>query len=319
MRFISTPQNFTPIEQGLVFAFTTDSDIPASVVAEIVACSDDSVVATLRLHNITSGEVDIAPYIAPFAERRPSKSAMSSLCEAPTASYKVRVDNVESDRVVVSLNRSDVLRPAVVTTMPQQRRLAYGECDEVLLFVEEGSLVEIAMDSNTGESVYFSEVSASGALLFTVAAADFGTESKEIYVQVSCNGDEVASLNYNIVAPSERGVRLAWLSSEGSIERYSFPVSHSMTLNAERERVGDGEILRTVVCRSESRLEIASRYEPRATIAALSEIVASSRVWLVADEDVEVDVVTATTTQNLFGEPSAVELSLRLWQKEEAL
>ena len=136
---------------------------------------------------------------------------------------------------------------------------------------------------------------------------------------VLCDGGEVASLCYNIVAPSGRGVRLAWLSSEGSIERYTFPVTHSITLNAERERVGDGEILRTVACRSESRLEVASRYEPRATIAALSEIVASSRVWLVAEEDIEVDVVTATTTQGLFGEPSAVVLSLRLWQREEAL
>lgn len=318
MRFTSTPQNFTPIEQGLVFAFTTDNSTPATVVVEIVDCSDESVIATLRLHNVTTAEVDIAPYIAPFAERKPLKSSTSTLQEAPTALYKVRVDDVESAELLVSLNRSKVVAPAVATTMSSQRRLACGECDELLLFAEEGSDLEIVMSTDTGEELRLEKVS-SGAEMLTVVADDFGEECRRIDVAVLCDGGEVASLCYNIVAPSGRGVRLAWLSSEGSIERYTFPVTHSITLNAERERVGDGEILRTVACRSESRLEVASRYEPRATIAALSEIVASSRVWLVAEEDIEVDVVTATTTQSLFGEPSAVVLSLRLWQREEAL
>ena len=318
MRFTSTPQNFTPIEQGLVFAFTTDNSTPATVVVEIVDCSDESVIATLRLHNVTTAEVDIAPYIAPFAERKPLKCSTSTLQEAPTALYKVRVDDVESAELLVSLNRSKVVAPAVVTTMSSQRRLACGECDELLLFAEEGSDLEIVMSTDTGEELRLEKVS-SGAEMLTVVADDFGEECRRVDVAVLCDGGEVASLCYNIVAPSGRGVRLAWLSSEGSIERYTFPVTHSITLNAERERVGDGEILRTVACRSESRLEVASRYEPRATIAALSEIVTSSRVWLVADEDIEVDVVTATTTQSLFGEPSAVVLSLRLWQREEAL
>ena len=318
MRFTSTPQNFTPIEQGLVFAFTTDNSTPATVVVEIVDCSDESVIATLRLHNVTTAEVDIAPYIAPFAERKPLKYSTSTLQEAPTALYKVRVDDVESAELLVSLNRSKVVAPAVVTTMSSQCRLACGECDELLLFAEEGSDLEIVMSTDTGEELRLEKVS-SGAEMLTVVADDFGEACRRIDVAVLCDGSEVASLCYNIVAPSGRGVRLAWLSSEGSIERYTFPVTHSITLNAERERVGDGEILRTVACRSESRLEVASRYEPRATIAALSEIVTSSRVWLVADEDIEVDVVTATTTQSLFGEPSAVVLSLRLWQREEAL
>ena len=52
---------------------------------------------------------------------------------------------------------------------------------------------------------------------------------------------------------------------------------------------------------------------------ALSEIVVSPRVWLVGEEDTEVDVVTVTTTQGLFGEPTALALELRLWQREEAL
>lgn len=318
MRFCSTPQNFTPIEQGLVFAFTTESDTPSSVVAEIVDCSDESVVATLRLHDVTTAEVDIAPYIAPFVERKPLRSAVSMLCEAPTASYKLRVDGLESADVTVSLNRSKVVAPAVVTTMSSQRRLAHGESDEVLLFAEEGSCVEVVMESNTGEELRLEKVS-SGAEILTVVATDFGDDTQRVDVVVLCDGSEVASLCYNIVAPSGRGVRLAWLSSEGSVERYTFPMARTVTLNAERERVGQGEIVRTVACRSESRLEVASRYEPRATIAALSEIVASTKVWLVADEDIEVDVVTATTTQSLFGEPSAVALTLRLWQREESL
>ena len=319
MRFCSTPQNFTPIEQGLVFAFTTENDTPASVVAEIVDCSDESVVATLRLHDVTTAEVDIAPYIAPFVERKPLRGAVSMLCEAPTASYKLRIGEVESADVKVSLNRSEVIAPAVATTMSSQRRLACGESDEVLLFAEDGSSIEVVMESDTGESLHLEEVTSSGVMLFTIVATDFSQKCQWVDVVVLCDGNEVATLRYNIVAPTVRGVRLAWLSSEGSIERYTFPIAQSVTLNAERERVGRGEIVRTVACRSESRLEMVSRYEPRATIAALSEIVASSRGWLVAEEDIAVAVVTSTTTQNLFGVPSSVALTLRLWQREEAL
>ena len=319
MTFTSIPQNFTPIAEGLVFAFTTDLDEPSDVAAEIVDCATEEVVATLRLYNITTAEIDIAPYIAPFVERKPMRSATSTLCEAPTAIYKLRVGESDSSEVRVSLNRSTTALPTLVTTVPSRRHLAFGENDEFLLLVGEGADVRVDMEADTGDTLHLEGVSTSGAMMLNIVSADFVAEASQVDVTIHCRGEELATITYEVAPPCPRGVRLAWLSSEGSIERYTFPIAHSMTHTAERARVGRGDILQTVGCRSDARLSVASRYEYRAMATALSEIVVSPRVWLVGEEDTEVDVVTVTTTQSLFGEPTALALELRLWQREEAL
>ena len=319
MTFTSIPQNFTPIERGLVFAFNTELNEPSSVAVEIVESASEQVVATLHLHEIIQAEVNIAPYITIAAERKPLKCAISTLAEAPTAAYKVRIGNEESPEVFVSVNCNEVEAPGLISMMPTQRRLACNEYDELMLFVGKGASVEVDMASDAGDSLQLEAVSASGMMTLSIAAADFANDASKVSVMISSDGEEIAMLNYDIVAQNEQGVRLAWLSSEGSIERYTFPVARTITLATKRERVRQGEALRTASCRNEAHLEIASRYEPRAVATALHEIVSSPRVWLVGEGDVEIDVLTETTSQSLFGEPSAVALLLRLWQKEVTL
>ena len=319
MTFTSTPQDFTPIEQGVVFAFNTDLEQPTSVEVEIVESASKQVVATLRLHDIIQAEVNIAPYITLLAERKPLKCYTSTLTEAPTMAYKVRIGDTESPEVVVSVNCNEVVAPSLISMMPSQRRLPHDESDELLIFAGKGASVEVDMTSDFGDSIQLEAVSASGMMRLVVAAADFAEGSSKVVVSVSSDGEEIATLHYDIVTPNEQGVCLAWLSSEGSIERYTFPVARTITLATKRERVGQGEMLRTVSCQNEATLEVASRYEPCATATALHEIVASPRIWLVGEDDVEIDVITSSTSQSLFGKPSAVALTLRLWQKGTSL
>ena len=319
MTFTSIPQDFTPVEQGVVFAFNTDLEQPTSVEVEIVESASEQVVATLRLHDIIQAEVNIAPYITLLAERKPLKCYTSTLTEAPTMAYKVRVGDTLSPEVVVSVNCNEVVAPSLISMMPSQRRLPHDESDELLIFAGKGASVEVDMTSDFGDSIQLEAVSVSGMMRLVVAAADFAEGSSKVVVSVSSDGEEIATLHYDIVTPNGRSVCLAWLSSEGSIERYAFPVARTITLATERERVGQGEMLRTVSCQNEASLEVASRYEPCATAAALHEIVASPRVWLVGEDDVEIDVLTSSTSQSLFGKPSAVALTLRLWQKGTSL
>jgi hypothetical protein len=113
---------------------------------------------------------------------------------------------------------------------------------------------------------------------------------------------------------------MAWLSDEGTIERYTFPIS-SRSFRSVSKRTTlmlKGEI--TSQCNAKQSITVCSRYEPTATINALAQIVHSPKVWVEqANGRRSVEVTTSSIEYSLFGAPVCIALDICLWQKEVAL
>ena len=313
--------NFTPLHQGILFDIESGNELPSDMVVEIVDVKSEEVVATQLLRNTISARVNIAPYLTRFEEYAPTLCNATSFSKAPTAIYKVRVGEIESDDIIISVNRTPIATtPAIVTSLPPMRRISYGENDEVLIVTDNGKKIYAEMENNNGEIVHLEYLPTTDATLLTITPSTFNTESKSFEVILYCEGQILGKLRYAVTSSQQNSSRLAWLSESGAIERYTFPRSYKTLFATDKRRIMTAEGICSAFCRTKQIVALSSRIEPCATIKALAQIASSPKVWLEQNGRYElVDITTSQIEHNMFGEASYLYLEATISQKEVSL
>lgn len=321
MKITKISDNFTPMHEGILFGIDSENETPADIIVEIIEVATGEVVGSQRLRDTTSATINIAPYMARLERYAPTLPNHTTFAEAPIATYRIRIGNIESEDIVVSVNRRKIdSKPSIVTSFPDTRRIARGDSDELLIVTEEGKTIYAEIVADTGELLHIEHLSLSGASTLAISSNDFETEIHSLDITLYCEGEEFGSLHYTVVSPLKTATRLAWISDCGAIERYSFPSSHKVKRSADKQIVATKEGVVVAQCRAKQTISLCSRIEPRATIETLAQIASSPRVWIEQNGVWHlVEVVTPQVEYNLFGEPSFLRLDICLWQKEVAL
>lgn len=297
-------ENFAPLDEGVFFTVNAGEEGPADIRLDIVDSMSGNVVATQQLRGVRRTKVNIAPYINRFTERTPSQYPYATFNDAPTAIHHIRVEEKCSSSIITSVNLVRPTLPAIISAMPLSRSISHGESDEVLILAEEGDSITAELTSDKGEELAIEYTSTTGAVIFTLSTNDFHQDTRTVDVAFACNGTPLGTIRYNLAPRYKRSARLAWISEQGTIERYTFPTIAFATREKGAKRT----------------VALQSHYEPCATIEALAEIVASPKVWLEREGTYrEVTVATSTINYNLFNKPDSIILTLSSEGREEAL
>lgn len=321
MKINKLSDNFTPLHEGILFSIECEDETPTDLFVEIIAVSSGEVVATQLLRNTLSARVNIAPYMEHFTDYQPTLHTQALFREAPTAAYKIRVNGIESEEVIVSINRCTIdATPTIVSSLPSSRRISYGESDEVVILTGQDNRIYVEMESKSGEAQHFDYTATTNATILTISPDIFETPTNSFEVVIYCDGAIIGILRYTIVPTLKDSIRLAWISESGAIERYSFPTAHKRLYATEKRSLMTNEGITTAHCRAEEVISLCSRLESCATIEALAQIAFAPKVWIEHNEGYNlVDVATTNIEQNLFGEPSHLHIDICLWQKEVSL
>ena len=127
----------------------------------------------------------------------------------------------------------------------------------------------------------------------------------QIIVSVKMGAEERIRVTYE-VAQCTRGVRMAWVNRWGAIDYYTFPNVVVSRLVAHSQAVAEEPCLTYTEC------EISSDIVPESIAEALSEIVASPKVWLVSgDVYTPCQVATESVEWSNNSAPTAVKLVVR--------
>ncbi len=321
MRIDKLSNNYTPAIDGIRFGIDTESDTPQDINVEIVDASTDEVVATKLLRDTLTATINIAPYIRSVGGYSPSTMQQIGFREVPTAAYKIRIGEVESEEIRVSVNRCEVgALPAVITDTPLLREIAQGENDEVMVVVPTGSTIYAEVATEGGETHYYEYTPEGEVASVVISAADLALEDRNFEVTLLCDGSELCTLRYRVATPLKRAVRLAWIAESGAIERYTFPMVSKTNTTLEKQSFMGEEGIHSVRSRAKQTLSLCSRFEPRAKMEALSQIATSPMVWIEQEGEWQtVEVPTSQVEYNLFGEPNYISLEVSLWQKEASI
>ena len=119
--------------------------------------------------------------------------------------------------------------PGLRTSMPLVRLIPEDACDELTLLTDGPCIVTVtaeAGDTATAESYRASEA---GLHLFRLDMRDFpGAE------RVTVDAGTCGTVVYSVTPAVQGQVRLAWRSSAGSVEHYTFPIVRTTTVRTER-------------------------------------------------------------------------------------
>lgn len=197
--------------------------------------------------------------------------------------------------------------PALLTTMPRTRLIAAGESDE-LTFVTEGPCTVTVTAEAAGAATSKSyRVSAGGLSVFRLDTRDFpGAET------LTADAGACGKVVYSVIPATAGACRLAWRSSAGSIEHYTFPIEKSVRIEAAKTQAYGPDGYVTATATTQRRRALVSAYETREVLEALTEAVSSPDVWLVEKGAyTPVDVTTDTAVVHRHGVVNCLEIEIR--------
>lgn len=308
MQFTEIPDDYAPLGGALVYRLEAGGT--ATFDLTLRDCGTDEAVAARRLVETASASFDAAPVLR---RRLRFGAAAGSTGFADAADRAVmavlEADGVRSPVRTFLPRMQPVSPPALLTTLPMQRFVVRGGCEELTLLSGTPCTAEVEAADAEGRSLVQRYVSPrSGLQLFRLQTADF-PDAEHVTVRF----DRFAQVSWQIIGSRTGGCRVAWRSTAGSVEHYDFPIVAEERLETERSGVASAAGRRTTRVAARRRLTLRSAYEPTEVLRALAGIAAASQVWVVGEEGyAEAEPLTDALVMRRHGTLLNVEVQLGL-------
>lgn len=314
MRFTRSPQPFAPLAGRLEYA--VEHDIPATIDIRIIRATDGTLLGAKRFVATDHAEFDIAPYLRSTPQFVPTTGktgvysadnrTVTAIVEA-TAEDNSGEKSSATSEVCIFLSCSTAIGTSGwLTTLPISRLIPAGAAEELTLLADTPQTITVSARSPRLTTTHCYPIDAAGIHLFRLDTRDFPEVEMFIVDTETCG-----RIIYSICRSPSDGVRIAWRSSAGSIEHYTFPIESSSLFITEKQRTY-GTNGHMALVRHERHRTLRSALEVRAMLEALAEIAASPDVWLTDNEDyTPIDVAAAQHTVYRHGALSAVEIEIR--------
>lgn len=201
----------------------------------------------------------------------------------------------------------------------QERTISSGECDELAFRASQGDRLSVtcAFDGDViSHIIYMGEVAAEGINLFVVNCDAILARSRTSNVTsfkltFTLAGSLLAKLNYRVLPAVKGATRLAWLNRDGYISYHTFrtPAEERLVTSRSECRTPSGTLTLGVESWRESTLR--SGYLSAAEMERLAGLVASPRVWKIAEGAFEPQILLSHTTLTGGSGAHTLELTLR--------
>ena len=314
MRFTQSPQPLAPLAGQLEYTVEHDNTTPIDI--RITRTTDEALLGAKRFVATDHAKFDIAPYLRPTIRFVPTTGrtglysakdrVVTAMIEATAEENNGEISATRSEACTFLPCSTTVKDPTWLTTLPASRLIPEGAAEELTLLTFAPQTITVTTRSPRQTTTHRYPIDEAGIHLFRLDTRDF--PDAEILI---VDGGACGRIVYSVCQSPADGVRVAWRSSAGSIEHYTFPVESSALFITEKQRAygTDGH---TALVRHERRRTLRSALETRAMLEALAEIAASPEVWLVGDEEyTPIDVAAAQHTVHRHGALSSIEIEIR--------
>lgn len=313
MQFTQIPPIIASTGHELLFVVKQES--AGNIDIRVTNKTSGKTLAAKRFTNTSLASFDIEPRVREAFLFSPStggsgfKSNTGRSINVQALAYESGKTTLAASSPVIHISAGDGTesKARIQTSMPLERLIPAGSCDELSLFAEQCCSVTVSgrtRDSTVAENFTSSQT---GLQIFRLNTADFpGCDT------ITVDAEPCGRVVYTVIPARQNAVRLAWRSHAGSIEHYSFPVIRSSSILTEKQRAEGIE--GSLICAAESVREttLVSAYENSETLNALAEITAARNVWIAdADRYIPIDVQTDKAVIQRYGSLCSLELVFR--------
>ena len=308
LTFVSQPQNFTPLESGIIYHITSDTYTPLNI--SIVKSITGEVIGKKVIGQTTDVKVDIAPYLVGHIVREPKLNNAIVLTPLAAESFHIEVttatETLVSDTVTVSCNQTPLADTVIQSVFDTNRIICHGEQDDILLLITETANVEARFFTSTSQRRSTFLRTEPGLVNLHIDTSMLDPEATYFTVDIIINGQGVETLYYNFVLRHSKSMRLMWLTAAGAIEHHTFATTLNCEQRAERKVVNLSQSgVHSIKVLSSTRLTLHSAALSSEMADAVASIIRSPRVWIEEPTPVAVDVLTQSLT-TVNGDKAAV-------------
>lgn len=319
MTFTQIPQQYAPL--GSELRYTVTAAAAGRIDLRIIDAGTATLIAAKRFAASARASFDAAPCLRRAIRFSPATGStgfhvtegrsIAAVVEASTTTpgeaAPATGQTVTSPERTFLACRSAVTAPALLTAMPATRLISPGESDELTLLSDQACVVTVTAQGGQTTAVQSYRTKSGGVLVFRLDTRDFPQAGT-----LTVDAGQCGTVVYTVVPVLSGGRRLAWRSSAGSIEHYTFPIEKSTTVETAKTRAYGAEGHLTATALTQRRTTLVSAYETRTVLEALAEITASPDVWLAqGDVYTPVDVTTPTAVVHRHAAVSCLEVEIR--------
>ena len=323
MKFTSIPEAYSSFREPLLYAFDTESDEARDVELKIINKADNAVIGRKKLYGVTSGEVDIAPYLRSVAVTTLPDTITECGVVETASQIKVVVEAEGVSSAVRNFVAAKVDLDKIYTPLMAQhlhRTMARDEFDLISFFSLPDVVVEVVVEFfGKGTDVISITPPSGGQRVVAVTAR--GREGVDnIRAMVMVDGEVTTVIEYELKPNLKGARRLAWLNDNLAPELYTFPLRKSVLIEAARKSMESIWGEEAGAAERENELKLLSAYEPQTQIEALSSILSTPKAWLVKGCELQrVAITTDRVMPSTCGEMGIIEVDIRAAREGEVL
>lgn len=290
MRFVLIPQNGSSWNDRLLYSFDCESDERMDVEVSVDDPHSGYHYATLKLRNITSGEVDIAPYLRRASQVVPLLATRPTLTRATTSlTVAVTIADIRSEIRTFHRAAVDASTPRLLSQTLERDKIGCGETILATLFTPSQarlSITAIYADGKSNQTSYM--LPSQGSMCEVAIPVDYFYDGiAELVVQIYGDGSLLSTTRYTVVERGDGARRLVWYNLDGGVESYTFPASRRVCYKADVQRVvtsqwQSSQLRSAVVVR-----ELLSAYESCEQMERIAKMLFSPYLFCVEDGRVE--------------------------------
>lgn len=317
MTFSQIPEQYAAL--GAEALYVVQSPEAADIDLRLVASDGATCLGMRRYVGVTEARCDAAPLLRRALRFEPAtdetgftpvagRTVTATAEAAPAGSFPDPADATAPTRIFIAGPPCGT-GPSLRTTMPAERLIPAGAGEEISIAMPEFGTVQATLIVRSGDRTeqHRYQAGSAGLFLFRLDLGEFPDAE-----EVTLDFGPIGRIHYTVVPARSESCRLAWQSSVGSIEHYTFPTVRDMRLHTEKS---SAESIRGYTARIGSReriLRIESAYEVPEVLEALAEITSSPAVWRMEDRQyIPVDVTTREATIRRLGELCSLGLEIR--------
>ncbi len=296
--FINIPENFSTSYGELIYKFQNSTSTDLKFTVKLI--NSDEIIGVKKLYNTEAASINVAPLVRNILTPKPQRMTTTfSIPDHTSLGVSVTCNTTAAEVRYFTAAKERPSQNSIMTTLPLRREIKIGDQESILIHAAEGVTVGARIVISRFEnSVIYRELEQamgeSGVMLLNLNTSGLSDVSA-IDVDIFVGGSLLERVTYTVSPQNRYAYRLAWVSSAGSIEHFTFP------------RV----MQRKVLSSGKFEVTLVSDYESQQTIDALSELLTSVGVWRVDDDEyTPVEVATSELVVYRDGKLSLVELKV---------
>ena len=301
--------------QRLLYAFDTESTMPKDVEIKIINRLNNTIIGRKLLRSVTSGEVDIAPYLrSAVVASLPQQVDECTIVDTSTQiAVSVEINGTSSPTLPFVAAKVDLTKSYTpLTTQQLHRTMAHDEFDLISFYSYPDIVVEVVVEFFGKGTDRITIVPGSGGQR-VVAVTALGREwADQMRVTIMVDGEAETVYDYDIKSNLRGARRIAWLNDWLAPELYTFPLRKSVLIEAARKRMESIWGREAGAAERENELKLISAYEPQMQIEALSSILSTPKAWLVKGCELQrVEITTERVMPAKCGQMGIIEVDIR--------